>query len=129
MYALVIDDSIAMRSIISRILKPAGFEILQGKHGGEGLERLAAHADDIGVVVVDWNMPEMDGLEFVKRVRADAAYAGLKIVMVTTEGEPARMAAALMAGVDEFLMKPFTEDALIGAMRLVGVTFPEACPA
>ena len=66
-------------------------------------------------------MPVMNGLEFVKRVRPDAAYADMKLMMVTTETEPAQMARALMAGVDEFVMKPSTADILVEKLRLSGV--------
>jgi two-component system chemotaxis response regulator CheY len=71
-------------------------------------------------------MPVMNGLEFVKTVRADDQYQQMKIAMVTTETEPAQMARALMAGVDEFVMKPFTSEILIEKLRLIGVQCPDA---
>ena len=121
MYALIIDDSRAMRRILRQIVQPLVFDILEAGDGQERLDQLSAHPDEIELTLVDWNMPVMNGLEFVKRVRSDAAYADMKLMMVTTETEPAQMARALMAGVDEFVMKPFTADILVEKLRLIGV--------
>jgi two-component system chemotaxis response regulator CheY len=121
MYALIIDDSRAMRRILRQIVQPLGFDILEAGDGQQGLDQLAAHPDEIELTLVDWNMPVMNGLEFVKKVRSDAGYADMKLMMVTTETEPAQMARALMAGVDEFVMKPFTADILVEKLRLIGV--------
>ena len=127
MYALIIDDSRAMRRILRQIVQPLGFDILEAGDGQEGLDQLSAHPDEVEMTLVDWNMPVMNGLEFVKRVRSDAAYADMKLMMVTTETEQAQMARALMAGVDEFVMKPFTADILVEKLRLIGVQCPQ-CP-
>lgn len=123
MHALIIDDSRAMRRIITKIVSPFGFDILEAENGQEGLEILKA-TDNIEVVMVDWNMPVMNGLEFVKAVRAESRFLTQKIIMVTTETEPAQMARALMAGVDEFVMKPFTAEILLDKMKLIGVEMP-----
>jgi len=121
MYALIIDDSRAIRRIIGKIMKGIGFDVLEAGDGREGLEILDQNAAEIGVVLVDWNMPVMNGLEFVTTVRSRPEYADLKLMMVTTETEPTRMVRALMAGVDEFAMKPFTQEILLEKMRLIGV--------
>lgn len=126
MYALIIDDSRAMRRILRQIVEPLGFRILEAGDGQEGLDRLGEHFPNVELTLVDWNMPVMNGLEFVKTVRADDQYQQMKIAMVTTETEPAQMARALMAGVDEFVMKPFTSDILIEKLRLIGVQCPDA---
>ncbi|MCA9084121.1 MAG: response regulator [Planctomycetaceae bacterium] len=123
MYALIIDDSRAMRRILAKIVQPLGFEIIEAENGQEGLDQLFSN-DDVELVLVDWNMPVMNGLEFVKAVRADNQYATQKIIMVTTETEPSQMARALMAGVDEFVMKPFTSEILMDKMKLIGVASP-----
>lgn len=120
MHALIIDDSRAMRRILRQIVEPLGFKILEAGHGREGLERLA-EGHDVEVALVDWNMPEMNGLEFIQAVRAMPQYSDLKLMMVTTETEPARMARALMSGADEFVMKPFTPQILIEKLQLIGV--------
>lgn len=122
MYTLIIDDSRAMRRILSKIASSLGFEVIEAENGREGYEKLVANADEIELVLVDWNMPEMNGLEFVEAVRARDEFANHKLVMVTTETEPTRMAKALIAGVDEFVMKPFTKDILVEKLSLIGVT-------
>ncbi len=91
--------------------------------GQEGQERFQ-EIGDVELVLVDWNMPVMNGLEFVQSVRADRSRDHTKLVMVTTETEPSRMARALMAGVDEFVMKPFTPEILLDKLRLLGVRMP-----
>jgi two-component system chemotaxis response regulator CheY len=70
---------------------------------------------------VDWNMPEMNGLEFIKHVRSQAGLAGVRLVMVTTETEIEQMSRALEAGADEYIMKPFTTEAIQEKLRLLGV--------
>ena len=125
MYALIIDDSRAMRRILRQIVEPLGFHILEAGDGQEGLERLEQYHPDVELTLVDWNMPVMNGLEFVKAVRGDDQYQQMKIAMVTTETEPAQMARALMAGVDEFVMKPFTTEILIEKLKLIGVECPD----
>lgn len=120
MHALIIDDSRAMRRILNRIIQPLGFDILEAANGQEGLD-LLNRTNDVEVVLVDWNMPVMDGLEFVKAVRAIDRHRSTKIVMVTTETETAQMVRALMAGADEFVMKPFTSEILVGRLQHIGV--------
>ncbi len=120
---LIVDDSRAMRKILTGIMGKLGFSAIQAADGQEGLDQFMAHADEIDVSLIDWNMPNMNGLDMIKAIRAEEAYSQHKLMMVTTEGEPARMAQALMAGVDEFVMKPFTEDVIVEKLRLIGVDF------
>lgn len=121
MQALIIDDSRAMRRILKSIVEALGFATVEAGNGCEGLEQLAANPD-LEFVLVDWNMPEMNGLEFVQAVRANLDQANLKLIMVTAETEPARMARALMAGVDEFVMKPLTPQILLDKLQWIGVS-------
>jgi two-component system chemotaxis response regulator CheY len=121
MRALIIDDSRPIRRIESDILKELGFETTDASNGKEGLERLAAAEALPDVVLVDWNMPEMDGLQFITAVRSDERYTGMPVLMVTTETETDRMLRALSAGADEYLMKPFQKEGLVDKLRLVGV--------
>ena len=125
MNALIIDDSKAMRRILSKIVAKLGFDIVEAEDGQQGLDRLL-ETPDVEIVLVDWNMPVMNGLEFVQTVRAKEEYATQKIIMVTTETEPSQMVKALMAGVDEFCMKPFTAEILTEKMKLIGVSMPAA---
>lgn len=119
MKAIVIDDSRAMRMILSRMLKHRGYkEIHQATNGLEALGVLHRNRD-ILLALVDWNMPEMDGLTFVTSIRAQPAFQQLKLVMVTSEVEMTQMQRALEAGADEYVMKPFTEDALMQKLDMV----------
>jgi two-component system chemotaxis response regulator CheY len=123
MRALVIDDSQAIRMLLANILKRAGFEVLEAANGREALARLAAGAP-VDVAFVDWNMPELDGLAFVRAVRAEPRWAGTRLMMVTTETDTGQVVRALEAGADEYLMKPFTKDALLEKLALLGITPP-----
>ncbi len=125
MRALVIDDSQAIRMLLANILKRAGFEVLEAANGREALARLAAGAP-VDVAFVDWNMPELDGLAFVRAVRAEPRWAGTRLMMVTTETDTGQVVRALEAGADEYLMKPFTKDALLEKLALLGITPPDS---
>ena len=127
MRALIVDDSRAMRRILRQIIEGLGFDVTEAGNGREGMDMVTS-LGDIELVLVDWNMPVMSGIEFVQAVRADDQYKNLKLVMVTTETEPERMARALMEGVDEFIMKPFTPEILVEKLRLIGVKTPQHLP-
>ncbi|HEY6650741.1 MAG TPA: response regulator [Actinomycetota bacterium] len=120
MRALVIDDSKAMRMILKRELVALGFEVFEAGDGQEALSRLA-ELGAVDVVLVDWTMPGMDGMTFVHQVRAEAAYEEMRVVMITSESDPAQIFHALMAGVDEYATKPITREALAEKLGLVGL--------
>jgi two-component system chemotaxis response regulator CheY len=120
--ALVVDDSKTIRTIIRRILIGVGYEVLEAGDGAQAMEVLAADKSAIGLVLADWNMPVMNGLELVKEIRQDNELASLKVIMVTTETEMSQMASALEAGANEYIMKPFTKDILIEKLELMGIT-------
>lgn len=120
MRALVVDDSRAIRSIIGKSVKELGFEVLEAGHGGEALERLQ-EAGVVELALVDWNMPGMNGLDFVVAARANPAWKDMVILMVTTETEMSQMQRALEAGANEYVMKPFTKDVLREKLQLVGL--------
>ena len=119
MRALVIDDSKAMRALLGRLLGEIGFSVEEAGNGREGLEHLQAHgAPD--VVLVDWNMPEMSGIEFVQAVRSNRDYDAVRLIMVTTETEMTRVVKALGAGLDAYVMKPFTKEAVVEQLERIG---------
>jgi two-component system chemotaxis response regulator CheY len=120
MLALVIDDSRAARSIIGNILKEIGMSVLQAANGLEALETLQK-TPGVELLLVDWNMPAMNGLEFIKAVRADPTYQGVRVLMVTSEAETSQVKLALESGADEYLMKPFTKDVLVAKLNLLDV--------
>ena len=120
MKALVVDDSRAMRLMLSRMLQDLGFEVAQDGHGREALTHLQSH-EDVDLALVDWNMPEMNGLELVEAVRQDTRFTNLRMMMVTTETEMTQMARALGAGANEYVMKLFCSSELTGRLgRLRG---------
>lgn len=119
-HALIIDDSRAMRAILKRILVKLDFKTSEAGNGLEGLERLSENKD-ISICLVDWNMPEMNGYEFVKSVRADKSNQDIWLMMVTTETEMSRVVKAMAAGANEYVMKPFTDDVIVEKLRLLGL--------
>ena len=121
MRALVVDDSRAMRRIVGRILVDAGFEILEAGDGQEAIAVLEANADLPVLACVDWNMPVMDGLTFNTEVRKRSEWRSITLMMVTTESEQDRIVRALAAGAHEYLIKPFTGDALVEKLDLLGL--------
>lgn len=120
MRVLVVDDSRAIRRIIGEIMKQLDFEVSEAGNGIEALQCLEEFgAPDL--VLVDWNMPEMNGLDFIKAVRAIPNYSDLPLMMVTTETEMERMAQAFMAGVNEYVMKPFDKATILDKLQLLGI--------
>lgn len=120
MRALVIDDSRVVRTILRNNLREIGIDALEAVNGQEGLNCLRAEPD-IDLVLVDWNMPVMDGIEFVTAVRSQREYDAVKIVMVTTETESEQVSRAMQAGANEYVMKPFTKDVLVAKLSMLDV--------
>lgn len=112
MKLLVVDDSSTMRRIIKNTLARLGYkDILEGADGVEGWTQIDSNPD-VDMLITDWNMPEMNGLELVKKVRADERFKDLPIIMVTTEGGKTEVITALKAGVNNYIVKPFTPQVL-----------------
>ena len=111
MKALVIDDSGAMRSILRQYMRELKYEVVEARDGREALAR-CEETPDFDLVLVDWNMPVMNGLDFVRALRARKEYDAMKLMMVTTENDAAHVTTALGAGANEFVMKPFTYEVL-----------------
>lgn len=124
MNALIVDDSRAIRRILSGMLTDIGFAVAEASHGKEALAHLQAHADSASrphLVLVDWNMPEMNGLELVQAVRRDQRFASIPLMMVTTETEMSQVLRALEAGAQEYVMKPFTKEVIEEKLRVLGL--------
>jgi two-component system chemotaxis response regulator CheY len=121
--ALVVDDSRVMRSILRRSLEGRGFDVVEAGNGREALDRLAMmRIPDLALV--DWNMPEMNGIELITELRQDKAYDAMLVMMVTTETETEQVQRALNAGANEYVMKPFSEDVLSDKLGLLGFGAP-----
>lgn len=120
MRALVIDDSRAMRRLVSRLLEGLGFSTAEAGDGRQALDVLDADSG-FDLACIDWNMPVMDGLTFVQEVRRRPEWRGITLMMVTTESEHDQIVRALAAGAHEYLIKPFTPDALKAKLDLLGL--------
>ena len=120
MRTLVIEDSRAMRSILAGILGEIGFEVTLAADAEEALEVLD---DDsyFELALVDWNLPAMSGLDLVKEIRGRSTHDDIRLMMVTTETELARVQEALEAGADEYIMKPFDKEMLLEKLALLGI--------
>ena len=119
--AMVVDDSRAMRMILRRSLERFGFEVAQAGNGKEALEQIQGGSEAVSLFLVDWNMPEMNGLEFVKNLRANPQFGSIPVMMVTTETEAEQISTALDAGANEYVIKPFTDETIEEKLRLLGV--------
>jgi two-component system chemotaxis response regulator CheY len=125
--ALVVDDSRATRTMLRTMLSSLGFDVIEAGHGVEALERLDG-VTDVDFALVDWNMPQMDGLELVRSIRSERRFAELPVMMVTAETDMSQMARALMAGADEYALKPLDKESLATKLRLLGL-LPEPEPS
>jgi len=120
MRALIVDDSRFVRGFLRGLLEEKGIECEEAGDGQAGLARLSA-GRQFDFALVDWNMPVMNGLEMLSRLRSEG-FTNLKVMMVTTEAESEFIVRALAAGADEYLMKPFDEEALNDKLMMLGLT-------
>jgi two-component system chemotaxis response regulator CheY len=119
MRALIVDDSRFVRGLLRSFLEEKGIECTEAGDGKAGLDQL--HGEQgFDLALIDWNMPVMDGLEMLKRLRAEG-FSAVKVLMVTTEAENDHILRALDAGADEYLMKPFDDEALTEKLAMLGV--------
>ena len=116
---LIVDDSPTMRRIVFNTLKRLGYnDIEEAENGAEALEKLRS-TEGINFVVTDWNMPVMDGLTLVQEIRGTAEYAKVPILMVTTRSVKDDIIEAMKAGVNNYVVKPFTPEVLKGKIDLI----------
>ncbi|MBL4760020.1 MAG: response regulator [Mariprofundaceae bacterium] len=121
--ALVVDDAKVVRISLGRIMKALGFEVLEAADGAAAQEQMQEN-DDISVILLDWNMPVMNGYEFLLALRADPKYiTEPRVIMVTTETGMPSMLKALAAGADEYIMKPFDKEMVMGKLDIVGIVY------
>ena len=110
---LVVDDMSTMRRILKNVLKQIGFtDMVEAENGQDALNKLKAGDNGIGFIVSDWNMPVMQGLELLRAVRADPDLKHLPFLMVTAEAQKENIIEAVQAGVSNYVVKPFTAEAL-----------------
>lgn len=115
--ALVVDDSVTIRQLVVHTLRGAAFDTLEASNGQEGLARLDGAS--VQLIITDINMPVMDGLTFVKKVREHSAHKFTPILVLTTEAGDAKKSAGRAAGATGWLVKPFQPDALLQVVRKV----------
>lgn len=117
MQILTVDDSRTMRDMLRLALVKAGFEVVSAEDGEHGLEVL--RQCDPAVIITDINMPRLDGFGFIERVREDAAYRAVPILVLTTESAPEKKERAKSAGATGWIVKPFNPERLVEAIRRV----------
>ena len=116
---LIVDDSRVIRKVSRHILETLGFAVEEAENGQQALDRCDTSMPD--VILLDWNMPVMDGYEFLGNLRRMPGGDQPKVVFCTTENDVAHIREAISAGADEYVMKPFDRETLEGKLQLVGV--------
>lgn len=123
MRALTVDDSKLVRRLVGRALEDMGFSVTEATNGEEALVSLLSDGGP-DLIILDWNMPVMDGLEFLTRMRKLDRFADVKVIMLTARNEMEAVITAVGAGANEYLMKPFTPEILEDKIRMVGLEIP-----
>ncbi len=118
--ALVVDDAKVIRILLAHRLAEFGYEVIEASNGKEAIE-LLHQTPSIRLALIDWHMPVMNGIECLKAIRADSRFASLTIVMVTQEIEMDYIVAALNAGANDYIMKPFTPEIVSDKLLLLGL--------
>ena len=116
---LIVDDSKVIRKVARHILETLDFAVDEAEDGRQALDRVQASLPD--VILLDWNMPVMSGMEFLRALRQNDYSVQPKVVFCTTENDIAHIRAAIAAGADEYVMKPFDRDTLHSKLQIVGV--------
>ncbi|HXB96678.1 MAG TPA: response regulator [bacterium] len=124
MLALVVDDSASIRLLLTHLLQARGFEVKAAPGGLAALERLRRRPTP-DLMVLDWNMPDLGGLEVLSQARAMAGLSGLRVMMATAETDLGQIGVALEAGADEYLMKPFNVNSVYEKLDLLGLLVAE----
>jgi two-component system chemotaxis response regulator CheY len=112
---LIVDDSASMRQLVSFTIRDAGYDVVVAENGKDALGRL--DNEKVDIVITDLNMPEMDGIELIKKLRAMPAYRFAPIVMLTTESQETKKQEGKQAGASGWIVKPFSPEQLLGVVR------------
>jgi two-component system chemotaxis response regulator CheY len=117
---LLVDDSRAVRLICRRVLTALGFESLEAENGHDALQRVRSHSD-LEAILVEWNVPRLNGLDFLKALRAERRPLQPAVIMCTIENKVSQIAEAIEAGASEYIIKPFNEEILRNKFQEVGL--------
>ena len=128
MKALIVDDSMVTRNIIKKFIKAMGYDALEAGNGKLALELLEKQAHEVELILLDWNMPVLNGYETLKRVRENKAYEHICVIMISTESEDDTIDQALAAGASGYLAKPFTEEDFTEKIRTTLGSFRSGKP-
>lgn len=118
--ALVIDDSRAARTMVSNMMSQLGFAVVAAEHGQDALDKLD-ESEPPDAIIVDWNMPVMDGVEFARALRILKPFKTTPLLMISSEADPRRVATALLAGIDEYLFKPVDAEMIRQRLEILGL--------
>ena len=110
---LTVDDSRSVRHMISMTVELLGYGVLEAENGVEGLMVLEQNPGEVAMILLDWNMPEMDGITFLKKIKADERFKDIPVTMVTTETERVKMIEAIQCGAKTYVAKPFSQEMLV----------------
>jgi two-component system chemotaxis response regulator CheY len=113
MIILTIDDSNTVRVVIRNAVEVLGFQCLEAENGEKGLEILGNNSKEISLILLDWNMPVMDGMAFLKAVKTSIDYKDIPVTMVTSENDRAKILSAISEGAKNYIVKPFTQDEIM----------------
>lgn len=117
---LIVDDMLTMRKLVGKICKELGFsDLTEASDGSKAWEQITNANPAFGLIISDWNMPNGSGIDLLKRLRADSRYGKTPFVLVTAESEASQVAQALVAGVDNYVVKPFDKEALKAKLEAV----------
>jgi two-component system, chemotaxis family, chemotaxis protein CheY len=122
MKILSADDSVMIRRVIKNAVDVLGYDFLEAKDGQDALDVLEKEYADVGLILLDWNMPRLNGLEVLKKIKADERFKAIPVMMVTTEVERQKVIEAISAGAKNYVMKPFShEDLIAKIMQSLGM--------
>ena len=124
MKILSADDSMIMRRIIKGAVDVLGYDFIEAVDGIDALEKIEANYQDLDLILLDWNMPGLDGFSVLQKVKADARFSHIPVAMITTETEKAKIAEAIRNGAINYIMKPFSQEDLASKiLESLGVDF------
>jgi two-component system chemotaxis response regulator CheY len=109
---LFVDDSPVIKKVVKKSIEAIGYELIEASDGKQGLSILAKEYNDVKVILSDWNMPVMNGFDFLKAVKANNSYKHIPVIMITTESEKSNINSAIGAGASNYLLKPFKNEEL-----------------